>query len=117
MAAAKRFPEPVQLGVHDLPRLFNPDAAEGVEANYQLQVRGAGGAESAVWTLSVYHGKCGLLPGDDLEADVTLVFDLPVLEELIAGLNDVATLYTQRRLSLRGNVNLALRFPRLFHLP
>lgn len=117
MAAANRFPEPVQLGVHDLPRLFNPEAAEGVEANYQLQVRGAGGGEPAVWTLSVYHGKCGLLPGDDLEADVTLVFDLPVLEELIAGLNDVATLYTQRRLGLRGNVNLALRFPRLFHLP
>lgn len=116
MAAANRFPEPIHLGVHDLVRLFNPAAADGVEANYRLRIRGGGDAE-AVWTLSVFHGKCGLLPGDDLEAHVTLTFELPVLEELIAGLNDVATLYTQRKLGLRGDVNLALRFPRLFHLP
>lgn len=117
MAALQRFPEPVHLAVQDLPRLFNADAAQGLEATYRLQVRGQGGADPETWTLSVYRGKCGLLPGEDLAADVTLVFDLPVLEEIIAGLQDVASLYTQRRLGLRGNVDLAIRFPKLFFLP
>lgn len=113
MAAKKKLAESIHCSVQDLVRLFAPQAAESLEANYCLRVK-EGDATPKIWTFSVFRGKCGLLPGDDLESDVTLTFDAPTLEELISGVNDVAGLYAQRRLGIKGNVDLALRFPKLF---
>jgi hypothetical protein len=113
MAALKQSQAPHLLTVKDLPRLFSATYAENVEANYRLNIRDEQG-ETKAWTFTVHRGKCGLLPGDDFEADVVFVLDPPTLEELITGLNDVATLYQHRKLGIKGNIDLAIRFPRLF---
>ncbi len=104
-----------RLNVRDLPRLFQTDSAGSLVANYLVRLRTEDG-EFDPWTFTVYNGQCGLIPGDDLNADVVLTCDDASLDELISGTVDLPTLYAQRRLAIKGDIDLVLKFPRLFGL-
>jgi predicted lipid carrier protein YhbT len=102
-----------KITVQDLPRLFRVENAGNLEVNYRIRLKLEDG-DIEPWTFTVYKGKCGLLPGDDFDADVVLTCNDASLDELLSGVADLTTLYTQRRLAIKGNVDLALKFPRLF---
>ena len=112
MALLKPAPKN-RITVQDLPRLFRVEPAGNLEVNYRLRLKLEDG-EIEPWTFTVYKGKCGLLPGEDFDADVVLTCDDATLDELLSGIVDLPTLYTQRRLAIKGNVDFALKFPRLF---
>ncbi len=113
MSLTKPLPSKTRLTIQDLPRLFQLDPAGNMEANYRVRLRQDNG-EIDAWTFTVYKGKCGLLPGEDFDADVILTCDDASLDELVSGTIDLPTLYAQRRLAIKGDIDLALKFPRLF---
>lgn len=113
MPALKPLPSQNRLTVQDLPRLFQVESGRNLEVNYRLRMRQDDG-EMEPWTFTVYKGKCGLLPGEDFDADVTLTCDEGTFDELISGAVDLPTLYAQRRIAIKGDIDLALKFPRLF---
>lgn len=99
-----------------IPRQFAPDAADGLEATFELRVRGPDGGATTCYELRVADRRCDVRPGpaDDPGATVTVGAD--DLVRLVSGAAAWPDLLASGRLEMSGDPFLALRFPMLFRL-
>ena len=97
-----------------LTAMFQPARAGMLEAGFRIVLKNEG-ADEVQWHFGVSNGRCVLSPSEnDSIADVVLVLSDDAFHELMSGKSDVPSLYAARRLAIRGNIDLALRFTKLF---
>lgn len=98
----------VRARILSLPDRFRPEVADGIAAEWELRVG------RVVYTVSVADGSCFAREGPSRSAAVRLAADagtwLAVDEGALSGTQALMA----RRLSVRGNLDLAARFPALF---
>jgi putative sterol carrier protein len=92
---------------------FQPDAAEGMEAVYQLSLTGE---EGGIWHLTIADQKCRLSEGPAAKSDVSITMSAQDWGELIAGRLDGFSAYLSGRIQLDGNFALVMQLQPLFGL-
>jgi putative sterol carrier protein len=90
----------------DVVKRFRPEAAEGLNAVYQLHLTGEGGG---VWHVSVANKQCHLSPGPATEADVTVAVSVEDWGEMVAGRLEAVTAFFSGRVQVSGDLGLVAR--------
>ena len=93
-----------------LPRIFRPEAAQGLNATFELRV------PPTVLMLRVSDGALNVTEGPAEKAGATAEINAEDLVRMAAGVIGWPELLAARRLTLGGDPFLALRFPALFGL-
>jgi putative sterol carrier protein len=96
-----------------LVKRFRPEAAQGLRAVYQLELKGEDGG---VWHLSVEDQQCRLAAGPAERPSVTIAMRTADWESLVAGRLDVFQCLLDGRLELGGDLSLAAQLRSLFEL-
>ena len=94
-----------------LRKLFDAEAARGLQAVYALELTGAGGGEL---TVRVDDGRLELLPGSASTADLRLRLTAQDFLAILAGRANADLLFMQDRIGWSGDLSLALKMRRLF---
>jgi putative sterol carrier protein len=92
---------------------FRPDAAEGMQAVYQLNLTGDGGG---TWHLVIRDGKCELSDGPAEQSDVAIAMSVQDWSDLVAGRLDGFSAYLSGRIQLKGNFSLVMQLQPMFGL-
>ena len=95
----------------ELKQRFRPDAAQGLNAVYQLNLTGE---EGGTWHLVVLDKTCQILAGAASRPSATISLSVADWEALTAGRLDAFTALLQGRLRIDGDMGLATRLPALF---
>jgi putative sterol carrier protein len=106
------MPTPAE-SLTDLVKRFRPDAAEGLDAVYQLHLTNEHGG---FWHLTIADGQCRLSPGSAPSADVVITMSVEDWSELVAGRLDGFSAYLQGRIQITGDLSLVARLQSLFGL-
>jgi putative sterol carrier protein len=97
----------------DLMARFQPSAAEGLDAVYQLVLTGNGGD---CWHLVVADRQCQLVAGPATEPDVAITMSVQDWGDLVGGRLDSFSALVSGRLRVDGDMALATRLQALFRL-
>jgi putative sterol carrier protein len=95
----------------ELVQRFRPEAAQGLEAVYELRLSGDGGG---TWHMVVLDQTCQILEGAAPEPTTIISLSSQDWQALIAGKMDAFTALLQGKLTVHGDMNLATRLPGLF---
>jgi putative sterol carrier protein len=90
---------------------FQPSAAEGLSAIYQLNLSGEGGG---IWHMTVADQQCLLASGPASQADVIIGMTAIDWANLLAKTLDAYTAYFSGRLQIEGDMGLVMRLQALF---
>jgi hypothetical protein len=96
---------------------FDPDAAEGVQATFQLTIRDPRGRPPAHFALSIDDAGCAVRTGAADRPGACAVLGSDDLILLASGAASWPELLSSGRFELSGDPFLALRFAALFKLP
>jgi hypothetical protein len=94
-----------------IPRRFDPAAADGLDATFELRVDGGR------FAVRIAEGRCKVTPGPAPGADTVVSVSGSDLIRLGSGAVGWPELLSSRRLAVSGDPFLGLRFPMLFRLP
>jgi putative sterol carrier protein len=103
----------------DFVARFRPDAANGIEAVYQLCLTGDGDPPDSaeqVWHLVVADRQCRLAPGPADSPDVAITCSVADWDDLASGRLDPFSALVSGRLRLEGDLELATRLQAMFGL-
>ena len=103
----------VQELMDRMPNAFLPDKAEGVEAVIQYHLSGAEGGE---WVVTINDQKCSVDKGTTENATMTLSADAQDYKDIILGKLDPMAAFMQQKVTLKGNLNLALGLTKYFKM-
>ena len=95
----------------DLVSRFQPAAAEGLEATYQLSLTGDGGD---TWHMVIADQKCELSSGPAERPDVSITMSVDDWNAVIAGQLDAIAGLFSGRIEIAGDLGLASRLQALF---
>ena len=95
----------------ELQQRFRPEAAQGLNAVFQLNLTGDDGG---TWHLVVLDKTCRILAGAAPEPNATISLSSGDWEALTSGKLDAFTALLQGRLKIDGDMGLATRLPALF---
>jgi hypothetical protein len=98
-------------------RQFDPEAAVGLEATFELRVRDPGGSDPARFAIRIAGGQCAVVPGPAPEAGAAVTIGADDLIRLASHAASWPALLSSGRMELAGDPFLGLRFPALFGLP
>ncbi len=121
VARLDRRPVPHRLILKAIPRAietrFDPGAATGLEATFELRIRDRSGGPPAAFALDVRDTCCEVRPGPARAPGAVATVGADELIRLVSGSAGWPQLLSTGRLELAGDPFLALRFPTLFRLP
>jgi len=100
-----------------IPLLFDPGAAEDLDASFELRIRDPRGGEADPCSVVVAERKCRVIFGPDPKARVVVTAGADDLIHMASGEIGWPQLVSAGRLVLWGDPFLALRFPLLFGMP
>jgi hypothetical protein len=100
-----------------LARRFDAAAAGDLEAVMELRISDPEGGAAAAYELAIAGGACRITPGPARNPGAGAEVRGDDLIRLAAGSVGWPELLAAKRLSMSGDVFLALRFPILFKLP
>jgi epoxyqueuosine reductase QueG len=100
--------------MRNMPHYFRPIEAEGLAFTCQFELTGEGGGE---WAMRVADRRCQVHPGRLDHADLIIRADARAFLRVHRGETSAVWQLIARRIRLRGNRALFLRFPRLFPTP
>ncbi len=95
----------------DLLKRFDPSAAAGLSAVYQLTLTGDG---AGTFHLKVANQECQLTGGPAEKPDVAITVSAEDWAELVAGRLDPLSAFFTGRLRIDGDLTLATRLQALF---
>jgi len=101
----------------DLVARFRPDAADGIEAVYQLCLTsdsGAPGTGDQVWHFVIADRRCRLSSGPASRPDVAITISVADWDDLTAGRLDPFSALLTGRLRVEGDLELATRLQAMF---
>ncbi len=99
--------------LNDLIARFDPNAAQGLNAEIQFLFHGT---DSAAYYLRIANGKCTLHQGELDFARLTIRVDVEVWRAIQQGEIAWAEAMMQRKFTATGNFPLLARLPQLFRL-
>jgi putative sterol carrier protein len=104
------------LTVEDLmekmPGAFIPEKAEGVDAVIQFNL----GAEGGDWVVTIRDQKCVVERGTTDSPNLTLTAEAPDYIDMITGKLNPMTAIATKKIVLKGDLNLAMKYMNLFKL-
>ena len=103
----------------DLVARFRPDAADGIEAVYQLCLTGDGGSPASggqVWHFVIADRQCRLVSGPADDPNVAITVSITDWDELTSGRLDPFSALVSGRLRVEGDLELATRLQAMFGL-
>jgi hypothetical protein len=96
---------------------FDPGAAAGLDATFQLTIRDPGGRPPAHFRLAIADAACSVRRGPPERPGAQAVIGADDLILLVSGAASWPELLSSGRFELSGDPFLALRFAALFQLP
>ena len=90
---------------------FQPEAAQGLNAVYQLQLTGDDGG---VWHMVIQNQTCKILSGPADRPNTTITLSTNDWEALLGGKLDAFGAVLSGRVKIVGDMTLATRLPGLF---
>jgi pimeloyl-ACP methyl ester carboxylesterase/putative sterol carrier protein len=106
--APAESPEAVARRVRTLPRRFLADTVNGLTAEWELRI------DDRPFTVSVAAGRCEVREGPALSPATVIATDGATWLAMDEGSTQGAEAFLDRRLSVRGNLDLAVRLQTLF---
>lgn len=106
-----RCPQSLDEAIDWLRAHFRPEAAEGLDACFQLHLTGADGGDFYV---RVKHGSCEVARGVTEPVDTRLRIPARDYFDVLARRANADLLYMEGRLEIEGQVSLANRLRTLF---
>jgi putative sterol carrier protein len=90
---------------------FNPGQAKGVNATVQLNTLGEGGGAHII---SIANGKATWQEGTAPDPTVTITVSAQDWLDIVTGKLDATKAFMTGRLKISGDMNLMMRFQRMF---
>jgi putative sterol carrier protein len=95
-----------------MPDAFLPEKAEGVEGVIQFQL----GDEGGDWVCTIKDQTCKVDKGTVDEPSLTLTAEASDYIDMITGKLNPMTAIATKKVSLKGDLNLAMKYMNLFKL-
>lgn len=96
-----------------LPHHFNPQAATGIKAVFQLNISGAGGFEGYI---VVDNSDCTFFDGQAEQSDIVILADDKSWTEIVSGKYTAQKAFMIGRLKVRGNFMLLTKYDTFFNV-
>jgi len=104
-------PTTASAAVDGLHQVFDPAAAEGVEATILFDL---GGREPGQWTVVVRDSTCRVMKGRTMEPTVTLTMDSDLWLAIARGEKSGRDAFMNGEYQVSGDVMFMMRFGKLF---
>lgn len=98
----------------NMPKVFLPEQAEGVNAVIQFELTGDGGGN---WYATVADQKLTAAPGTAENPNMTLSATAEDYLAIINGDLSAMAAFMGGKVRIKGDVNLALKFQKMFRSP
>ena len=96
-----------------MPEVFDPDAAQGLDAVFQFEISGDDGGN---WNVAVKDGTCEISEGSHNDPSVTLTMSAETWLGMVNKEVDGMQAFMVGKLKATGNIMLAQRVQQLFPL-
>jgi putative sterol carrier protein len=104
-------PTTASAAVQGLPQVFDPNAAEGVEAIVLFDLSGR---EPGQWTVIVRDQTCRVMSGRTMEPTVTLTMDSDLWLAIARGEKSGKDAFMNGEYQVAGDVMFMMRFGKIF---
>jgi putative sterol carrier protein len=104
-------PTTASAAVQGLPQVFDPAAAEGVEAVVLFDLSGR---EPGQWTVIIRDQTCRVMTGRTMEPTVTLTMDSDVWLAIARGEKSGRDAFMNGEYQVAGDVAFMMRFGKIF---
>jgi putative sterol carrier protein len=104
-------PTTAAAAVEGLPQVFDPTAAQGVEAVVLFDLSGR---EPGQWTVVIHAGTCRVMPGRPMEPTVTLTMDSDVWLAIARGEKSGRDAFMNGEYQVAGDLPFMMRFGKIF---
>jgi len=94
-----------------MPEIFNPEAAKGVDAVFQLDITGDGGGN---WTAVIEDGTCQIQEGSHADPSVRLTMSVDTWLAIVNRETNGMQAFMSGQLKVSGDIMLAQRLEQLF---
>jgi putative sterol carrier protein len=94
-----------------MPEIFNPDAAKGMDAVFQLDISGDGGGN---WNAVIKDGTCSIQKGSHTNPTVRLTMSADTWLAMVNRETNGMQAFMDGRLKVSGDIMLAQRLEKLF---
>lgn len=95
----------------DMPKLFNANAAKGMNVVYQFDITGEGGGN---WNVVIQEGTCKVQEGNASNPTVTLTMSSETWLAMVNKQTNGMQAFMTGKLKLSGNMILAQKIPEIF---
>ena len=107
-----------ELTIDDLmermPKAFQPDKAQGVQAVVQYHLSGEQGGD---WVIRIGDGECKVEKGTADDPKLTLTAEASDYLAIITGKLNAMGAFAEGKLKLKGDLPLAMKLMSFFKLP
>jgi putative sterol carrier protein len=97
--------------IEDMPRVFRPERARGVETVIQFQLSGEGGGD---WYATVKNGRCEVTEGVSETAQATIMMDAGDYVDLASGKLGGMKAFLTGKVKTSGDFSLLQRMQNWF---
>ncbi|MGA9192960.1 MAG: SCP2 sterol-binding domain-containing protein [Anaerolineales bacterium] len=97
-----------------MPKAFQPEKAEGVEAVVQYHLTGDQGGD---WVVRIGGGACQVEEGNAEAPNLTLTAEASDYLAIITGKLNAMGAFAEGKLKLKGDLPLAMKLMNFFKLP
>ena len=94
-----------------MSKIFNPDAAQGLDGVFQFCITGEGGGS---WNVGVKDGVCQIQEGTHKAPSVTLTMSCEAWLSIVNRERNAIQAFMGGQLKISGDIMLAQRIPKLF---
>ena len=106
-------PTTARAAVQGLPQVFDPSAAEGVEAVVLFDLSGR---EPGQWTVQIRDQTCRVSAGRTMDPTVTLTMDSEVWLAIARGEKSGRDSFMNGEYQVTGDIMFMMRFGKIFPL-
>jgi putative sterol carrier protein len=105
------IPDTAKEIIEAMPSAFRPERAKGIKATYQFELTGEGGGN---WVLEIANQQCQVREGVAAEPDATIHLAAADYVALVKGELDAMGAFMRGKLTVKGNMGLAMKVINLF---
>ena len=104
--AQPQLPSTLKEGFTNMPQVFRPERAAGVNAVIQFKVTGA---EPGNWNITVKDGKCAVAEGEVASPNVTINTPSDVWLKILRRELDGATAFMSGQFTFTGDMGILMQ--------
>ncbi len=105
------MPDTIQEVIQGMPNQFNADAAKGMNAVYQYDITGDGGAQ---FHTEIKDGTIAVTEGTHASPNITITMVAKDYLDLVNGKLNGQMAFMSGKLKIKGDMSLAMKLQSLF---